>query len=64
MIILGFARNTNAVTSSPGSDIRVVDTHGHHTVVYSEETLGLSSILINVVHISAGWVSLLSFHQY
>jgi len=64
MVVLGFARNTNAITSSPGSDVRVIDTHGHHTVVYSEETLGLSSILVNVVDISACWVSLLLFHQY
>lgn len=64
MIVLGFARNTNAITSSPGSGVRVIDTHRHHTVVYTEETLGLSSILINEVDISAGWVSFLSFYQY
>lgn len=63
MIVLGFARNTNAITTSPGSDVRVIDTHRDHTIIYTEKTLGLSSILINVVDISAGWVSFLSFYQ-
>jgi hypothetical protein len=64
MVVLGFARNTNAITSTPGSDVRVINPHGNHTVVYIEETLGLSSILINVVDISAGWISFLFFNQY
>lgn len=59
MVVLGFARDANAITSSPGSDVGMIDTHGHHTVVYGEETLGLSSILINVVDIPTGWVSFL-----
>lgn len=64
MIVLGFARNTNTVTSSPGSDVRVIDTHGYYTVVYGEETLGLSCVLINEVDISIGRVSFLWSYQY
>ena len=52
MIVLSFARNANAIASSSGSDIRVIHTHSHNSVVYTEQTLCLSSVLVDEVDIS------------
>lgn len=59
MSISSIARQTNAITASSGSDIRVVDTNKHLTIDNFVETRGLGGVLVDVVDVTMSGIVLL-----